>query len=147
MHALGPGAVWVDLTTNSRELVLELASAAPHGVAVVDSPVTGAVDGARRSSTPRGATVWTRARCVSPGALPMTPECRCAWKATGRHTGRSDTENAREDVRTRLERPRRAGRTLPGYGCQSGYCCQAGYMILFTCCLHLFAECHKEHQP
>jgi len=37
----------VDLTTNSRDLVLELAASAPAGVAVVDSPVTGAVDGAR----------------------------------------------------------------------------------------------------
>jgi len=48
LGAMRPGSVWVDLTTNSRELVLELASAAPDGVAVVDSPVTGAVDGARR---------------------------------------------------------------------------------------------------
>ena len=48
LSALGPGSVWVDLTTNSRDLVLELASAAPEGVAAVDAPVTGAVDGARR---------------------------------------------------------------------------------------------------
>ena len=48
LSAMNPGSVWVDLTTNSRELVLDLASAAPDGVAVVDSPVTGAVDGARR---------------------------------------------------------------------------------------------------
>ena len=48
LGAVRPGSVWVDLTTNSRDLVLELASAAPDGVAVVDSPVTGAVDGARR---------------------------------------------------------------------------------------------------
>ena len=48
LGAMQPGSVWVDLTTNSRELVLELAAAAPDGVAVVDSPVTGAVDGARR---------------------------------------------------------------------------------------------------
>ena len=47
LDAMSPGSVWVDLTTNSRELVLGLASAAPDGVAVVDSPVTGAVDGAR----------------------------------------------------------------------------------------------------
>ena len=46
LRELGPGSVWVDLTTNRRELVLELASTAPEGVAVVDSPVTGAVDGA-----------------------------------------------------------------------------------------------------
>ncbi len=48
LSVMKPGSVWVDLTTNSRELVLELASAAPDGVAVADSPVTGAVDGARR---------------------------------------------------------------------------------------------------
>ncbi len=48
--ALEPGSVWVDLTTNSRDLVLELASGAPDGVAVVDSPVTGAVDGARQGT-------------------------------------------------------------------------------------------------
>ena len=47
LSAMRPGSVWVDLTTNSRELVLGLASTAPAGVAVVDSPVTGAVDGAR----------------------------------------------------------------------------------------------------
>ena len=50
LGVMRPGAVWADLTTNSRELVLELASAAPDGVAVVDSPVTGAVDGARRGA-------------------------------------------------------------------------------------------------
>jgi 3-hydroxyisobutyrate dehydrogenase/2-hydroxy-3-oxopropionate reductase len=47
LQALRAGAVWVDLTTNSRELLARLAAAAPAGVAVVDSPVTGAVDGAR----------------------------------------------------------------------------------------------------
>ena len=50
LGALEPGSVWVDLTTNSRDLVLELASCAPDGVAVVDSPVTGAVDGARQGT-------------------------------------------------------------------------------------------------
>ena len=50
LAAMRPGSVWVDLTTNSRELVLELAAAAPDGVGVVDSPVTGAVDGARRGA-------------------------------------------------------------------------------------------------
>jgi 3-hydroxyisobutyrate dehydrogenase-like beta-hydroxyacid dehydrogenase len=45
--ALRPGSIWVDLTTNRKDLVAELASAAPEGVAVVDAPVTGAVDGAR----------------------------------------------------------------------------------------------------
>ena len=48
LSAMRPGSVWVDLTTNSLELVRELAAAAPDGVAVVDAPVTGAVDGARR---------------------------------------------------------------------------------------------------
>lgn len=47
LAALRPGSVWVDLTTNRKELVARLAGAAPAGVSVVDSPVTGAVDGAR----------------------------------------------------------------------------------------------------
>lgn len=47
LAALRPGAIWVDLTTNRKELVEELAAAAPEGVGVVDSPITGAVDGAR----------------------------------------------------------------------------------------------------
>ena len=50
LAAMRSGSVWVDLTTNSRDLVLELASDAPEGVAVVDSPVTGAVDGARQGT-------------------------------------------------------------------------------------------------
>ena len=50
LAALRPGSVWVDLTTNSPELLRRLAGAAPGGVSVVDSPVTGAVDGARRGS-------------------------------------------------------------------------------------------------
>ncbi len=47
LRALRPGSIWVDLTTNRRELVAEFATLAPVGVRVVDSPVTGAVDGAR----------------------------------------------------------------------------------------------------
>jgi 3-hydroxyisobutyrate dehydrogenase-like beta-hydroxyacid dehydrogenase len=47
LAALPAGAVWVDLTTNQIDLVRRLAARAPDGVAVVDSPVTGAVDGAR----------------------------------------------------------------------------------------------------
>ncbi len=47
LAALRPGSLWVDLTTNRKEFVAELAAAAPPGVDVVDSPVTGAVDGAR----------------------------------------------------------------------------------------------------
>lgn len=47
LGALRAGSVWVDLTTNRRDFVIELAARAPDGVTVVDSPVTGAVDGAR----------------------------------------------------------------------------------------------------
>ena len=47
LAALRSGSIWVDLTTNRKEFVIELADAAPDGVTVVDSPVTGAVDGAR----------------------------------------------------------------------------------------------------
>lgn len=47
LAALSSGSVWIDLTTNRSQLLLELAELAPDGVAVVDSPVTGAVDGAR----------------------------------------------------------------------------------------------------
>ena len=47
LAAMRPGSTWVDLTTNRRELVIALANGAPTGVTVVDSPVTGAVDGAR----------------------------------------------------------------------------------------------------
>ena len=47
LAALRPGSLWVDLTTNRKDLVLELTDAAPAGVSVVDCPVTGAVDGAR----------------------------------------------------------------------------------------------------
>lgn len=47
LAALRPGSIWVDLTTNRKDFVVELADAAPAGVQVVDSPVTGAVDGAR----------------------------------------------------------------------------------------------------
>ncbi len=47
LAAMAPGSVWVDLTTNRKDLVVSLEAAAPAGVDVVDSPVTGAVDGAR----------------------------------------------------------------------------------------------------
>ncbi|MBI4885362.1 MAG: NAD(P)-dependent oxidoreductase [Actinobacteria bacterium] len=47
LAALRAGATWIDLTTNRKELIAELAAAAPPGVTVIDSPVTGAVDGAR----------------------------------------------------------------------------------------------------
>jgi 3-hydroxyisobutyrate dehydrogenase-like beta-hydroxyacid dehydrogenase len=47
LDALGPGSLWVDLTTNRKELLAALTTEAPAGVDVVDAPVTGAVDGAR----------------------------------------------------------------------------------------------------
>ena len=47
LAALKPGSIWVDLSTNRKDLVQSLASQAPDNVSVVDSPVTGAVDGAR----------------------------------------------------------------------------------------------------
>jgi 3-hydroxyisobutyrate dehydrogenase len=47
LAAMRPGSVWIDLTTNRRAALLDLADGAPDGVAVVDAPVTGAVDGAR----------------------------------------------------------------------------------------------------
>jgi len=50
LASMTPGSLWIDLTTNNKELVLELAAGAPDGVRVVDSPVTGAVDGARNAA-------------------------------------------------------------------------------------------------
>ena len=47
LSALRKGSVWVDMTTNSKGLIHDLAESAPEGVAVIDAPVTGAVDGAR----------------------------------------------------------------------------------------------------
>jgi len=47
LAAMGSGSIWVDLSTNRKDLVQSLAAQAPHDVSVVDSPVTGAVDGAR----------------------------------------------------------------------------------------------------
>ncbi len=47
LAAMRAGSIWVDLTTNRTSLIEALAAEAPPGVAVVDSPVTGAVDGAR----------------------------------------------------------------------------------------------------
>lgn len=46
--SMKPGAIWVDMTTNDRDLVLELSQqAASKGIKVLEAPVTGAVDGAR----------------------------------------------------------------------------------------------------
>ncbi len=50
LAALPPGSVWVDLTTSRPQLIRRLSGEAPEGVAVVDSPVTGAVDGARNGT-------------------------------------------------------------------------------------------------
>ena len=50
LGALRPGSIWVDLSTNSPELLRRLAATAPPGVSLVDSPVTGAVDGARHGT-------------------------------------------------------------------------------------------------
>ena len=48
IDALPPGATWVDMTTNDRELVFELARRAEaRRIAVLDAPVTGAIDAAR----------------------------------------------------------------------------------------------------
>ena len=47
LAAMRPGSLWVDLTTNRSSLIQDLAGRAPQGVTVADSPVTGAVDGAR----------------------------------------------------------------------------------------------------
>lgn len=47
LAALRPGSIWADLTTNRSGFVQELAAEAGDRVHVVDSPVTGAVDGAR----------------------------------------------------------------------------------------------------
>lgn len=48
LDVMQPGAIWVDLTTNDRDLVESLAAqAAERNVSVLESPVTGAVDGAR----------------------------------------------------------------------------------------------------
>ncbi|HEY4535768.1 MAG TPA: NAD(P)-dependent oxidoreductase [Enteractinococcus sp.] len=47
VKALQPGAIWVDLTTNRKELIQDLARETAPTVGVVDAPGTGAVDGAR----------------------------------------------------------------------------------------------------
>jgi 3-hydroxyisobutyrate dehydrogenase-like beta-hydroxyacid dehydrogenase len=42
------GSVWVDLTTNDKEVLTDMATlAVANGINVVEAPVTGAVDGAR----------------------------------------------------------------------------------------------------
>lgn len=50
LAALSADSVWADLTTSRPDLIRRLAAEAPEGVSVVDSPVTGAVDGARNGT-------------------------------------------------------------------------------------------------
>lgn len=47
LASLAEGSVWVDMTTNDEQLIKELATIARRrSIAVVDAPVTGAIDGA-----------------------------------------------------------------------------------------------------
>jgi 3-hydroxyisobutyrate dehydrogenase len=49
LAALRPDSLWIDLTTNDRLLLCELATdAAARRIDFLESPVTGAVDGARK---------------------------------------------------------------------------------------------------
>lgn len=51
LAALGNGALWIDMTTNDATLLRRLAEqSTARGVRIVDAPVTGAVDGARRGA-------------------------------------------------------------------------------------------------
>ena len=62
LSAMRPGAVWIDLTTNNRELVLQLAAAAPDGLAHLESgvgadlPMTAAARGAFERAAERYGT-------------------------------------------------------------------------------------------
>ena len=84
---LRPGAIWVDLTTNRKELLEELAAEAPEGVGVVDSPVTGAVDGARNGRL----TLFTggdpaHLERVMPALQTLGTVIRCGGLGTGNVT-------------------------------------------------------------
>ena len=51
LNSMGPGQVWVDLTTNQPELARMLAQEIINtGAIAIDAPVTGAVDGARNGN-------------------------------------------------------------------------------------------------
>ena len=65
LDALPAGSIWIDLTTNRRRLVESLAAERPD-ISVIDSPVTGAVDGARsgRLTLFAGGDAEARARVV-----------------------------------------------------------------------------------
>ncbi len=52
LQKLKPGAIWVDLTTNRKELVIDLASKAPKGVIVLEAPISDAVDDTRNGRLP-----------------------------------------------------------------------------------------------
>lgn len=48
LDVMRPGSIWVDLTTNDRDLLIELhKQAIEKQISIVESPCTGAVDGAR----------------------------------------------------------------------------------------------------
>ncbi|MGI9406677.1 MAG: NAD(P)-dependent oxidoreductase, partial [Hyphomicrobiaceae bacterium] len=54
LSALGPGQVWIDMTTNHPELARKLAGdVSETGAQAVDAPVSGAVDGARTGNMPQ----------------------------------------------------------------------------------------------
>ena len=51
IEALTPGSLWIDLTTNDRDLVAELAAmASARRIETLEAPVTGAIDGARKGT-------------------------------------------------------------------------------------------------
>ena len=51
IEALTPGSLWIDLTTNDRDLVAELATlASARRIETLEAPVTGAIDGARKGA-------------------------------------------------------------------------------------------------
>lgn len=51
LSAIGPGQVWIDMTTNQPDLARALADeVTAKGAAAIDAPVTGAVDGARNGN-------------------------------------------------------------------------------------------------
>ncbi len=84
LGALRPGSIWADLTTNSGALIRSLADEAPAGVAVIDSPVTGAVAGARHGKLTvfmgGGADAFDR---VEPILSHLGTTIRCGVLGTG----------------------------------------------------------------
>lgn len=84
LDSLRAGSLWVDLTTNRRELLDVLAADAPAGVGVLDSPVTGAVDGARngRLTLFVGGTV-DEVETVTPVLSHLGKVIHCGPRGTG----------------------------------------------------------------